>query len=548
MERKKILIVDDNKLILSILKEKFELANCQSEILTATTYKDGMNHILENKDNIHAAIIDLNLPNVEQGEMAKYTVKKDIPTIVFTGVFDEVLKQKLLDNDIVDFIQKDSKNSMDNAIESIKRIIHNYDTNILIVDDSKVQLALLKNILESVKLNVLTAHDGNEALELVRDKNNKISIVLTDYNMPKMDGMELTIAIRELYDTNELGIIALSSTEELDISSKFIKIGANDYINKPYQKISVISRIHSLLHNIDLFNESKKREQKLQDYVTLVDQNVITSSTDLKGNITYVSEAFCEISGYEKDELLGKSHRIVKHQDMADEVYKELWSFISNNKTWKGEIKNKKKDGNYYWVKASISPIFDEDNKKIGYTAIRQDITDKKIIEKISITDGLTGIYNRRHFNDLFQKIINSLKRDNSLVSFLIMDIDHFKQYNDTYGHQMGDEVLIKVAAKIKNSLHRADDYCFRLGGEEFGVIFNSDSKEHAFKYAEVMRQNIENLCLEHKNNSASAYITASMGLVCKNANDIKGADEVYKLGDDLLYKSKESGRNKVSV
>lgn len=292
--------------------------------------------------------------------------------------------------------------------------------------------------------------------------------------------------------------------------------------------------------------ESKLKEKKIQEYLKLIDKNIITSSTDLDGNITYVSEAFCKISGYSKEELKGKKHSIIKHPDMPKELYQNLWDTITKDEVWEGEIKNLKKNKDYYWVKASISPIYDDNGKKIGYTAIRQDITDKKIIEQISVTDGLTGIYNRRRFNELFPKVINSAKRDDELVSFLIMDIDHFKQYNDTYGHQMGDDVLVKVAQAIKDSLHRSDDYCFRLGGEEFGVLFKTDSKEKALKFADNIRKNIENLQIEHSKNSASAYVTASMGLICKNASGIQNEDEIYKQGDDLLYKAKESGRNKV--
>ena len=169
-----------------------------------------------------------------------------------------------------------------------------------------------------------------------------------------------------------------------------------------------------------------------------------------------------------------------------------------------------------------------------------------KELEKVSITDALTNIYNRRYFNEIFPKVLNSAKRKDELVSFVIMDIDHFKQYNDTYGHQMGDDALVKVAASLKETLHRADDYCFRLGGEEFGIVFKTDSKEKALTFANKARQNIEDLNIEHNGNSASPYVTASMGLICKNANDIKDADEVYKQGDDLLYKAKESGRNRV--
>ena len=290
----------------------------------------------------------------------------------------------------------------------------------------------------------------------------------------------------------------------------------------------------------------KEKEKQVKDFMNLIDQNIITSSTDLHGIITYVSEAFSKISGFSKKELVGNDHNIVRHQETPLSTYHEMWNTITNDKVWHGEIKNRAKDGGFYWVEATIYPNYDFYGKKIGYTAIRKDITDKKHIEKISITDGLTQIYNRRHFDSLFPKIINSAKRENNLVSFVIMDIDHFKQYNDTYGHQKGDEVLIQVASCIYKSLHRADDYCFRLGGEEFGVVFKSDSKENALMFTESIRRRIEELGIEHSGNSASKYVTVSMGLICQEAVDMKDVDEIYKNGDALLYEAKRSGKNRV--
>lgn len=292
----------------------------------------------------------------------------------------------------------------------------------------------------------------------------------------------------------------------------------------------------------------RKINQKMEEYIKIVDENVLTSSTDLKGNIIYVSQAFCTVSGYTKEELLGKKHSIIRHPDMPDELFKDLWSTITSGKTWQGEIKNKKSDGGFYWVHATISPTYDYSGQKTGYTAIRHDISNKKIIEEISITDGLTSIFNRRHFNDLFPKYINSAKRKNELLCFVIMDVDHFKQYNDTYGHQMGDEVLKSIANVLKTTLKRADDYCFRLGGEEFGVLFKAQNKENALLYANEIREAIEALHIEHTGNSASAYVTASMGLFCNEVQSMDNEDEIFKTADDLLYKAKESGRNKVKM
>lgn len=301
--------------------------------------------------------------------------------------------------------------------------------------------------------------------------------------------------------------------------------------------------------NLKLTKEIRKREEiekRLKSFNELIDENIISSSTDLRGYITDVSNTFCRISKYSREELIGKNQNIVRHPDMNREVYKELWSTINSNKIWEGEIKDRAKDGTDYWIHIKITPKFDEFNNKIGYISIKQDITDKKIIEKISITDGLTNLYNQRYFNNFSQKFINSAKRENHFISFLIIDVDYFKQYNDTYGHLMGDNVLKKVATALKDSSSRSDDYCFRLGGEEFGILFKSKNQEKAFQFAKMILKNIENLKIEHKSSTVSEYITVSMGLFSDYSKNIIDIDDIYKKADKMLYIAKETGRNRV--
>lgn len=277
----------------------------------------------------------------------------------------------------------------------------------------------------------------------------------------------------------------------------------------------------------------------------IVDENVIYSITDLNGIITEVSQAFCKISGYTKNELIGQSHNIVGHPDTPKSTYNNLWEIITNNQSWEGELKNKKKNGDFYWVYVKIYPIYKE-NKKVGYSALKENITDKKRLEEISITDELTQIYNRRYFNEMFIKFIDVAKRNNELINFIIFDVDHFKQYNDEYGHLKGDKVLKEIADIVKNSLKRGNDYCFRLGGEEFGILFNSKSKANSVIFANKIKENIEQLKIEHKKNSASSYVTASFGLCIEEAKNIDCVDDIYKNADILLYEAKEKGRNRV--
>ena len=169
-------------------------------------------------------------------------------------------------------------------------------------------------------------------------------------------------------------------------------------------------------------------------------------------------------------------------------------------------------------------------------------------IREISITDGLTNVFNRRHFSESFPKIINRAKRHNDLFCFLILDIDFFKQYNDTYGHLKGDEALVRVATTIKNQLRRTDDQCFRLGGEEFGVIIDANREDQALAFAKTILHKIEGLKIEHKKNSASPYITVSIGLICRSIRYTDSDDQIYKEADELLYKAKKNGRNRVET
>lgn len=141
---------------------------------------------------------------------------------------------------------------------------------------------------------------------------------------------------------------------------------------------------------IQLNNEVEKQTEKIKNQkenlislLKIYDNNVIFSKTDLKGNITHVSKAFCEISGYTKKELIGKPHSCVRHPDMSKDTFRQMWETIQSEKLWRGEVKNLKKDGSYYWVEAEIEPLYNEDNIHIGYSAVRQNITATKEIEEI---------------------------------------------------------------------------------------------------------------------------------------------------------------------
>lgn len=167
-------------------------------------------------------------------------------------------------------------------------------------------------------------------------------------------------------------------------------------------------------------------------------------------------------------------------------------------------------------------------------------------LQNLSIMDGLTNAYNRRYYNDTILRILDSAKRNNKFIHYAMIDIDYFKQYNDNYGHQKGDAALVMIVDCLKKNTSRADDYVYRLGGEEFLVIFESETKEKAFAFANELVKNIEALKIMHGYSDTSQYMTISIGLVSRPACDVQDVDEIYKEADDLLYKAKEFGKNQV--
>ncbi len=302
---------------------------------------------------------------------------------------------------------------------------------------------------------------------------------------------------------------------------------------------TTISLMATYIHKIE-------NDEEINNYLNLIDKHVLISKTDVKGKITEVSQFFCDLTGYSKEELIGNTHSILKSGETSLEVYKNLWDTIKSGKVWKGELKNKTKDGKFIWLYTIISPEFDINGNIIGYTAIRYDITDRKKVEELAITDSLTKLYNRRFFDEIFPRELKISKRIKSSLVFSIVDIDHFKQFNDIYGHQKGDEILKRVADVLKNNLKRPNDFVFRIGGEEFALIFYENDKDKVKKILEKIRREVENLKIEHKGNSVSKFLTISIGAYIIKPEDILTTDEIFRITDDALYKAKNSGRNRV--
>lgn len=576
MKKQNVLIVDDESANISVL---FEILNEKYNILVAT---DGVTalEIVNSTENIDLILLDIVMPEMDGYEVA-YTLKHnkktvDLPFIFLTAKNDSQSIVKGFSAGAVDYISKPFekeellirvhthlqlyklKNALSNAFSEVQSKVNELDM-------LNSELFKNKNFLQSVldyTSHAIITTDINGTITLF----NKAAQRMLGYSSSELVDKQSPAIF---HDISEVEQRAKEFSKELgekievgfDVFIAKSRHGLNNthewkYITKSKDIIIVSLSISALQDNsgnitgyigiAEDISQKKRNEKKIKDYVELVDKNIITSSTDLKGNITYASEAFCKISGYTKEELLSKNHRVIRHPDTSKDLFVDLWEKISADKEWRGSLKNRAKDGSFYWVDTAIYPIYNEDNKKVGYTAIRQDITDKKRVEELSIRDELTSLYNRRYFNEVLEKELQRVKRDSKNIVFLMIDIDHFKQYNDTYGHQAGDDVLEKIGAVLNDFSKRAGDFAFRLGGEEFGLIYYEETTQDILEFANNLIKAIEALKIPHINNSASEFITGSVGLVCKNVDQNTTPEEIYKEADENLYKAKESGRNKV--
>jgi len=285
-------------------------------------------------------------------------------------------------------------------------------------------------------------------------------------------------------------------------------------------------------------SEYRRSRREIERYLNIIDTYVMISSTDTQGVITEASDAFCKISGYTKEELIAQTHHLLRHPDVPLSFYEAMWKTLQTGTSWHGEIKNRRKDGSTYWVDTIIMPRYDDADRLIGYMAIRNDITDKKRIEELSVTDQLTGLYNRLKLDELFALYLSLAKRHRSAFSIALLDIDKFKSINDTYGHQVGDIVLQELSSVLKSRI-RKEDALGRWGGEEFLILLPQCDLAAAYALAEKLRALVERHALSRVGSK-----TVSFGVATFHIGDDEKS--MVARADEALYRAKAHGRNRV--
>ena len=292
--------------------------------------------------------------------------------------------------------------------------------------------------------------------------------------------------------------------------------------------------------------ESAREELINKQYA--IDQAVIVAVTDVYGTITYANDNFCKISGYSREELLGKNHRIINSGVHSRAFFREMYECLARGEVWRGELCNKSKSGALYWVDTVITPQLGPDGKPISYMAIRIDITARKRAEAqiahAATHDALTGLANRTALLDRMNDVLGRMQEHATPLTVYLLDLDGFKHVNDTLGHTAGDNLLKELARRL-NSLLGENDMVGRLGGDEFAIVQTEfvDQREDAIKLAgKLMEMAAQPFDVE----GHQACIGASVGIALAPANGVT-ASELLKKADLALYRVKSEGRNNFS-
>ncbi|MFO8156217.1 MAG: diguanylate cyclase domain-containing protein [Pseudomonadota bacterium] len=528
---KQLLLVEDSRLFAQAVERELAVNNIFAT-RTATTMAEARELLAT--ETFFAAISDLQLPDASDGEVVPELLEKELPVIVLTGRADGPVRERINELPLVDYVVKNSVNDITYAARLAELLVATRGMGTLMVgfDQAFVERAELLfgplGLVSEYSEDAVTIEAAMEGLS--------VDLVLIDHDATGEQGLSLLRALRRRYSTEQLPILLATEQHDPALEAQLLKAGASDFLIKPFSREEFTARILNLLGTLERFRQVSR-------YAETVDRYVITSTTDERGRILTASQAFCDISGYSKEELIGRDHNIVRHPDMPDALYADLWRTITSGRTWEGEVKNLRKDGGYYWVHVHIEPRFDREGVIIGYVAVRQDITDKKRIEWLSITDAMTGLYNRRHLAEIFDRVVAEAVARSQVYGFILFDVDKFKQYNDHYGHQAGDDVLVTVGELM--SERTGDEVsAFRLGGEEFAFFGRFETADDVGALAERFRQALQDRGIVHACNEAAEVVTASFGLALASGRD--GLDELYKRADEALYEAKEAGRNRV--
>lgn len=368
-----------------------------------------------------------------------------------------------------------------------------------------------------------------------------ISDVTKDSNFKRMP-----IALEQNLDLGIKGALSFPILEGNKVAS--ILEFFSEKVEKP--RVLLIEVVANIAIQLGRVTERKRAEESLRKLSQAVEQSTMSVLiTDTDGKIEYVNQRFTQMTGYNREESIGQNPCVLTPGEAPSLEYQRLWENIASGEGKQGEFQNKKKDGELYWERSSISPIRNDKGEITHFLEITEDITAHKNYETqlffMSVHDPLTNLYNRRRFREELEYWTALSRRHNVSGGLLFLDVDDFKHINDTHGHQVGDEILVCIAGMLRVRL-RETDILARLGGDEFAVILTNTDANQALIISKQLGELIRNNTFVTKQ-GLRLNVSMSIGVVMfpEHGSDV---DTLLTCSDHALYKAKEEGKNRECV
>jgi len=447
---------------------------------------------------------------------------------------------------------------------------------VLIAEDSTVARKLLERNLQQMGYEVVAAEDGAKAWDAYQ--HAPTPIVITDWEMPHMNGVELCRAIRQHPTEHYTYLMMLTARGQKEDKLQALDAGADAFLSKPLDiaelqaNLRVAERILKAEADLqaqkqqlqDLNEELVCQNEQLQQSYRLVEyanrrfselfENVPVAcfTVDIEGSIREWNLAAQQLYGYTKEEVLHQPfYTRVFRGASASKMHEILQRVIQGSVMAGIESEDYDSEGNLHYVIRSAFPIRNPNREVVGAIVSVVDVTYRveyenqlkalnQKLQSLAITDGLTGLHNHRAFQDYLEEQFQVAMRNKQPLALILMDVDHFKQYNDTYGHQAGDEVLRQVA-QILSAHVREGDFVARYGGEEFVIVLPRTDLESAVAVAERLREAVQSAEWRLR------PVTGSFGVACIRP-DMETRQELIEAADQALYQAKKNGRNRVEA
>jgi diguanylate cyclase (GGDEF)-like protein/PAS domain S-box-containing protein len=423
-----------------------------------------------------------------------------------------------------------------------------------VVDDEPTNIDILQAMLETEGFGVVSASGGEQALQIAR--RQPIDLVLLDVMMPGLSGYDTCRRLKADPVTREIPIIFVTAKSSAADVVEGFDAGAVDYVPKPFRHGEVCARVRTqlklrslLLEHSQIADRERRYARKLEQIFETIEDGILTLDAD--GTIRTANRGAESILGARAEDLIGAAFRnfVVGDHEVPEGAERDGAHPTPEDAPARGrrEVLARRPDRTNFPMEVSVTRLEGPDDV---FVAVLHDISSQKATEqhlrKLSRTDALTGLPNRRRFKEFLETEWRRALRNPRPVSLLMIDIDFFKNYNDTYGHQAGDHCLTEVARVIEACCQRAADLAARYGGEEFAVILPETDLGRATDLADRIREAVQVLAIPHAASRVSDVVTVSVGAASIDPDPMLTVSLLVAMADRALYQAKAQGRNRV--